>query len=653
MSKTPKKENDYKQLLAILCCIIVGYYFFYRNYGFIGDFGDPIGQTIPNKFLIAEYYKAGFFPLWNPFSFLGFPLIADPQAGAFYFPDVIFFSNLAALDAHNASVIFHIFLGSVGTYYLVKGLVKEKQPAVVAAIIMALASSFLSKVFFLNLLETIVYIPWILYAVTATRHPLTILFFSTCMMLLAGHPVAAFYGTIMLIIFTFLFHYPKIKKILSIAAITIAAYLTCSIQLLPLWELSQLSVRSGLTFEEFIGGKTTLPELLSFIIPTKDWLPHHVDKYLHFGTIAFITLLVSFCVRKRFSKDLRKVYHIGGTFVILGIMLATLGIHPILAKFLYQVPILNLARVSARFIILTHIGAVICIAVFLTYLAKKKPKIASGLSVAIILNSLLVPLFFLDHHQIADGEEQYMPELRTLIEENSEDQFSLTRPPIYFLSSSLIMFPNRHVINKMHNIIGYNPLVTKSFHDTFPVSPVGSFEDPDYFKKYYERFVAVGIKYYLFPTEEYLEELGLEEKSTTIDFLQAKGWTELAQHQNTISIWENPDPLPFVNFLKKENKITSIKFKPGEIELELDMKSPDRLIVRQSCYPGWTLMYDDIAIPATKYQDLVQDYVIPGTPSKVTIVYQPEYYRSTWLLSMIGVSILILHHLLLFRKTKD
>jgi hypothetical protein len=646
------KLTDHKEIFFLVCFIAIGYFFLYYGNGFIGDFGDPIGQTIPNKVLVASLYKANIFPLWNPFTFLGFPLLADPQAGALYFPDIVLFGNYPPLQAHNISVLFHLFLGSLGTYHLVKGLTKDKLSAVVAAVIMALASSFLSKIFFLNFLETIVHIPWLLFAATSINHPAIKVFLVTCLMIIAGHPVGAFYGTMMFIAFTILFHYPHIKKVLFINLSAFAAYLACSIQLLPFLELSKFSVRESLSFEDFIAGKTTLIELAGFLIPTKDWLSNHVDKYIHFGTIAFLALVVSFFFKKKFPTHLRKPYCIGWFFIIIGLFLATLGLHPYVAKVLYQIPLLNLARVSARFIILTHIGAVICIGCFISYLLTVKPKVAKVLSAAIIINSLLIPTIFLDRHEISEGEAQYSPEIKTLIEENTEDQFSLTRPPLYFLSSSLIMFPNRHVINEMHNIIGYNPLLTQDFRNTFPVSPVGSFEDSDYFTTHYENFLKVGIKYYLFPTLESLKENELEEKAAVIDFLKEKGWKELAQDQKQTSIWTNPSPEPFVNFTKKENKIISINFKAGKIELELEMNSPDTLVVKQSFYPGWVLKYDNTVIPADKHQELLQSYEIKDSPQKVTVVYEPWYIKITMILTLIGFSILLLQELYLFNKKK-
>ena len=65
----------------------------------------------PVRFFIAEAYRSGELPLWFPYQFLGFPLVADPSAQPFY-PPTILFSLLTGygLRALTFDIGFHYFL---------------------------------------------------------------------------------------------------------------------------------------------------------------------------------------------------------------------------------------------------------------------------------------------------------------------------------------------------------------------------------------------------------------------------------------------------------------------------------------------------------------------------------------------------------------
>ena len=128
-----KKHLD--SLLFIALGVLLAFFPLYFNGGFIGDLGDPIGQTIPNKYLLIEYFKNGILPLWNSFSFLGFPFLADIQVGTFYFPDWIFFSVFEPLIAHNISVLAHIIFAGIGIYFFCFNNLKSKISSISIALL--------------------------------------------------------------------------------------------------------------------------------------------------------------------------------------------------------------------------------------------------------------------------------------------------------------------------------------------------------------------------------------------------------------------------------------------------------------------------------------------------------------------------------------
>ncbi len=52
---------------------------------------DPVRQQFAWKYLAVKEFKAGHWPLWNPYNFSGTPLLANFQTGAFYPLNILFF----------------------------------------------------------------------------------------------------------------------------------------------------------------------------------------------------------------------------------------------------------------------------------------------------------------------------------------------------------------------------------------------------------------------------------------------------------------------------------------------------------------------------------------------------------------------------------
>jgi len=628
-----QKTKTFHYILLQIAIILIAYLPFYINNGFIGDYGDPLGQTIPNKFLLIEYIKNGIFPLWNSFSFLGMPFLADIQVGAFYFPDIIIFSIFSSLKAHNISVLAHIIFSSIGFFYFFKKLLKSKPIALTLSTIFCTTGTILSKLVYLNMLASYSYMPWLLLVSLQKRKVLTKISLLTAIMIFAGHPIASFQILIVVFIFTAIYYYKKWMKLLQITIGILIGLLISSIQLIPFFELSSLSVRGDLSFLEFINGILKPLELGKFLIP----IFNNHDKFIHFGTLAFILLLISPFIYKKLSKKFQKIYLTGCILSIIGLFLSTLGIHQVFTKLLYEMPIINKIRVAARHIVIFHVGALICIGLYLTTL---KRKTANILIILLILNSLLITNIFLERHEINKGESHYMPEIKETIERTENMEFNLRTSPKYFLSSSSFLFPNRHILNLMPNFIGYNPILSKNFYEYFPVEAVGSFSNPEYLSEYYENLLNFGLNYYIFPNEEFLIEKNLESRKSVIEFLKEKDWQLITEVGNAL-IWKNPSPKAFVYFENNKNKISNIKFAPGEIFFTTEMTSPDTLVVNQSYFTGWKAETETEKINAEISQQLVQSYEIKNPAKSLRLYYQPKSFIYGTILSILGIILLV------------
>jgi len=634
-------KNKWFFICLVGFSILLVYLPFYISGGVLGDFGDPIGQTIPNKFLLVEYIKNGILPLWNPFSFLGFPMLADIQVGAFYLPDIIIFSLFSPLSAHNISVLVHIIFASLGVYLLVKEISKSSLISFSLSLMMVLGGSFLSRIVYLNFLETIAFVPWILLIIQTKKISIPLLAAIIALMVFAGHPVALFYSLIVIFVFFLFNHFSKWKKVF---VALLLGFLIASVQIIPFVFLKAESVRDRLSYSQFVEGSLKLKDLFMFINPFGQNANFSFDNFIYFGTFAFLCLSLSVFFVGKFSNKLRKMYFVGVALFGLGVILSLGDNFPFLSRILYELPVFNIIRVPARYIVLSHFGVLISLTVFFAYLINKSRKIAIILLALIIINSLFTPFLLLHRHEKHDAEEQYIPELKNVIEANDGSRLSITSIPSYFLSSSFFVFPNRHILNFMPNIIGYNPMILQSYYDFFPVAPVGSFENPNYFTDYYKKFELVGLRYYIFPTANFLKQQNLGEKTHIINFLTDNGWEKINTLNDELEIWKNPFAKPFAYFLNNENKINSIYFQPGEIVIKVNATSDDKLIVNQIFSPGWMMDSDIVNVSQTPkmFKNIVQSYEIKSGTKEVILKYRPKEVYYGIFLSLFGIFVSII-----------
>ncbi len=77
---------------------------------------DGYMQMLPLRVLAARSLRDGHLPVWNPYSFSGFPLLAEAQVAALYPPNLLFVVLPVAL-ANNLLVVAFSLAG-LGAYFL-------------------------------------------------------------------------------------------------------------------------------------------------------------------------------------------------------------------------------------------------------------------------------------------------------------------------------------------------------------------------------------------------------------------------------------------------------------------------------------------------------------------------------------------------------
>lgn len=134
--------------------------------GFAGV--DLVRYYYPVTQFLHETLSDGRFPLWNPYQFAGFPILAAPAAGYLYPPTLIlaaFFPASISLELHS---ILHLLIGGWFMWLLLKRAGAEDMAALVGALAFALSAEMVRRSEMTSYLSTAAWIPAIFWAALAT-----------------------------------------------------------------------------------------------------------------------------------------------------------------------------------------------------------------------------------------------------------------------------------------------------------------------------------------------------------------------------------------------------------------------------------------------------------------------------------------------------
>jgi hypothetical protein len=162
--------------------------------------GDTFFYIYPYWTAAAEGLRAGRLALWNPFLFMGAPLLANSQAGLLYPLNWPLWLVLDVPKAVSVSIALHVGMALLFAYKLVRhGLHQSRLAGVAAGLLFALGGYFSAQVEHVNQVQGLAWLPavlWLISGCGASRHSrvlrLCLLALVLAMQVLAGHTQASF-----------------------------------------------------------------------------------------------------------------------------------------------------------------------------------------------------------------------------------------------------------------------------------------------------------------------------------------------------------------------------------------------------------------------------------------------------------------------------
>jgi hypothetical protein len=219
--------------------------------------------------------------LWSPFTFCGFPVLADPQLAMFYPLRLLFQALGQGFDAY---VLSGFVLAALFTCLYVRKISGSKYGALFAGLIYGLSGYAISELRHVQIIHSLAWLPFLLWQAefadnNSLKKNLFVLLGSAigcACLIFAGHSQTAFYVLVVVLAYTLFVVRRWHNKLFLITGLTLGIAL-CAIQILPTLELVTWSVRPSFTMHDFLVGEVSPSLWLGFLMP-----------YIFGGNYAFL-----------------------------------------------------------------------------------------------------------------------------------------------------------------------------------------------------------------------------------------------------------------------------------------------------------------------------------------------------------------------------
>lgn len=217
---------------------------------------DTYSQFFVWKKLIADSFQKGEWPLWNQFSYSGYPLLGNLHSGALY-PLNLLMVWLPFNLGWNLYCIFGMVLSCLSMYLFLLALKKDRWASVLGGIAYGMSGYAISWMEFATAGQSMIWLPLMFLVVVKYFERknvgwLLLIAPLILMLILVGHFQITMYALLATFGF-FLYKQGRVEIVATIRTlgICILGILMASIVLLPSFELMQRSVREK---ENYLGG---------------------------------------------------------------------------------------------------------------------------------------------------------------------------------------------------------------------------------------------------------------------------------------------------------------------------------------------------------------------------------------------------------------
>ncbi len=237
------------------------------------------------KYFAAEALS-GRLPFWTPYEFSGFPLLADPQTGAWYPLNWPFFLMGVTPRTIQWELALHCLLALLGGYLLARELLTGHVAAAFAGVFFAFSGFFAGHSSHVGMFQAASLLPLLLWAglgaVRSLRRLPLLMAVAGCEVL-AGHFQTALYSFFALALFLaadFALRRESWRRTaLVLVSTAVAAFALSAVMVLPGLELTGQSERAAANYSRSTEGELGAGGLATLVSPDHLGAPDGPDRY--------------------------------------------------------------------------------------------------------------------------------------------------------------------------------------------------------------------------------------------------------------------------------------------------------------------------------------------------------------------------------------
>lgn len=235
---------------------------------------DVFSQFFLWKYLAIDAFKSFAWPLWNPYSFTGNPLLATYHSATLYPLNILLF--LPQNYGWGLYIYSQTLIASLTFYLFISPIVKSKIAGLSGAVIFSLGSLMTTWLELGTAGHAIAWLPLALYSIrkfilVSKFRFIVLLIASLSLVILAGNAQITTYAFLMVVLYSlFIFwkHGAKNKQIVTLLFSLIISINITALQLLPSYDLLQKSIRQTESYTtESNFGLLDIKDGLKFFIP--------------------------------------------------------------------------------------------------------------------------------------------------------------------------------------------------------------------------------------------------------------------------------------------------------------------------------------------------------------------------------------------------
>jgi hypothetical protein len=651
--------------------------------GLVG--GDTYPYFFPQKQVLSESFARGEIPLWHHRTSLGYPLLAESQAGVFYPTNQVLYRLLDIHSAYHVSILLHYAAAFVFAWRFCRSQQLSATSALLAAMVfvygwfpvrVSLEWSIIGGVWFpfcLWMTERFLQKP--------NRQRLACLSLSLATHLLAGHFTLAFITQLACLAFAFLTS-PRQRLphdslglraespqadfastlVLSrwraaagvVAAIAMAVALS-AIQLMPTYELRQLSQRDG-THAVFNPADGHMPPMYLTQLVASWWYWHTpemaasreslkhpfllsagdtnpVEAHLYVGLIPLLLMLslVSVPVRRFLRATNWKTW---GVLAIAGILYAFGWFVPIFR----HLPGFGFFIGPGRYTIITTLGFAIIAGLGLDGLLRRRGSAAKIVLTTLIGLITLPDLLRSAEYPVCDAQVVQYPPLKGLDDSwlakmlQNED----ARSPVRLLSGGPNI-GNLFGVSSVPQYLGLGPAEYFSKElavDTQPKSADSVFPGHEQL----QRLKSLAVTHVLTtePVQNLSEECELlgSGPDAFLNRVWGRGTADCFLYR-----LKNAGGRVTAEPAAALTQLRYLRRNSGDIEFEVDLREAAEVHLVELMFPGWNVTVDGIHVEASQLSGISRRVMVPAGKHVIRWQYRPQSFQWGTIVSLLSIAV--------------